>query len=256
MKILAIVGSPKGKGNSYRVTKNLEEEMNLHKKVEFEYLFLKDFNIQMCRGCFSCVRKGEQYCPLKDDTSILKDKIHKSDGIIFVSPCYCQNVTALMKNFIDRFSYLFHRPEFFEQKALALCTTGGSGLKETLNYMSKLEIWGFGTLTQLGVICPPWPIREGLKNKNRKNIKVAAEKFHENLQKKGNPSPNFTQYTHFRFLKKASEMNEYMPKDYAFYKDKKEYFYPVKINFLYKIIISVLLPVILYLMRDIGPKED
>jgi multimeric flavodoxin WrbA len=58
-----------------------------------------------------------------------------SDGVIFVSPAYCQNVTALMKNFVDRFAYIFHRPRFFNQKALIISTTCGAGLKETLNYL-------------------------------------------------------------------------------------------------------------------------
>lgn len=256
MKVLAIIGSPKGRGNSYKVTKKLEEEINSFEKIEFEYIFLKDFNIQMCTGCFSCVRKGENLCPLKDDIDLIKDKMHKSDGLIFVSPCYCLNVTALMKNFIDRLSYVFHRPEFFDQKALSISTSGGSGLKETLDYMSNLQVWGFGTLIELGVVCPPWPLSEGLERKNKSKVSVAAKKFFDELKKGGRPSPNFTQYTHFRFLKKTSELKDYMPKDNEFYKDKEQYFYPVKINFLYKIIISVLLPVIFYIMRDMEPGVD
>jgi multimeric flavodoxin WrbA len=30
------------------------------------------------------------------------------------------NVSALMKDFIDRFSYIFHRPSFFDKKDLLL----------------------------------------------------------------------------------------------------------------------------------------
>ena len=90
--------------------------------VTFEYLFLKDVDLKMCRGCFSCVIKGEDFCPIKDDRAKIEDKMLKSDGVIFVTPCYCQNVSALLKNFIDRFSYVFHRPRFFNQKAMALAT--------------------------------------------------------------------------------------------------------------------------------------
>ena len=256
MKVLAIIGSPKGKGNSYKVTKKLEMEMNILDKFEFEYLFLKDYNVEMCRGCFSCVKKGQKFCPITDDIEIIKEKMHKTDGVIFVSPCYCQNVTGIMKNFIDRLSYLFHRPEFFNQKAVALSTTAGSGLKETLEYLSKLEIWGFGPLVQLGAICPPWPAKDGLIMKNNKNISSAAKKFHKRLKTEGSPSPSFNQYTHFRFLKKTSEMKEYMPRDHEFFKDKDEYFFPVKINFIYKIIVSVMLPIIFYIMRDMGPADQ
>ncbi len=256
MKVLAIIGSPKGKGNSYKVTKELEKQMNNYEKIEFEYLFLKDYNLEMCRGCFSCVKKGKKFCPIKDDREEIENKMFESNGMIFVSPCYCQNVTGLMKNFIDRLSYQFHRPSFFNQKALAISTTAGSGIKETLNYLSKLEIWGFGPMIELGVICPPWPIKEGLKRKNRKNIEQSAEKFYKKLKTEGLASPSFTQYTHFRFLKKTSESKDYLPKDNEFYKDKEEYFYPVKINPLFKILVSVMLPIIFYIMRDMGPAED
>jgi multimeric flavodoxin WrbA len=78
--------------------------MNILEKIEFEYLFLMDFNLEMCRGCFSCVKN--------------------------MSPVYCQNVTGLMKNFIDRLSYLFHRPRFFSQKARHCPQLEDPGLKK------------------------------------------------------------------------------------------------------------------------------
>jgi len=58
MKILAIIGSPRKKGNSYKATKEVEERMKQLGKVEFEYLFLKDADLKMCSGCFNCVSKG------------------------------------------------------------------------------------------------------------------------------------------------------------------------------------------------------
>lgn len=125
-----------------------------------------------------------------------------------------------------------------------------------MNYLSKLEIWGFDPLVELGVICPPRQAKNALKRKNQKNITDAAENFIKKLKTEGIPSPSFTQYTHFRFLKKTSEMEDYMPKDNEFYKNKDEYFYPVKINFLYKNFVFVMLPVIFYVMRDIGPAND
>jgi len=64
----------------------------------------------------------------------------EADGIIFVSPVYCENVSGLMKNFIDRFDYVFHRQRFFDQKAMVLSTSAGGGLKDTLDYLKKLQI--------------------------------------------------------------------------------------------------------------------
>jgi multimeric flavodoxin WrbA len=59
-----------------------------------------------------------------------------ADGIIFVSPAYANNVTGLMKNFIDRFAYVGHRPNFFNQCPMLVATTGYT--EKTLNTLSYL----------------------------------------------------------------------------------------------------------------------
>lgn len=255
MKVLTIIGSPRKKGNSYKATREVEKQMQKQGSVDFEYLFLQDVNLDMCRGCFNCITRGEKYCPLKDDREMIEELMNDSDGIIFVSPCYCQNVSGLMKNFIDRFAYVFHRPKFFKQRAMILASTAGSGLNETLDYMETLHVWGFGKMIKLGIMTPPWPMSDGLKKKNQNKIEKASLKFYKNLEKGGLSKPTFTEYIHFRFMKFTSQMDEYMPADHEFYKDKEEYFYPLKINPLKKHFVSVFMKVILFIMRDIGPAE-
>ncbi|MCL6590984.1 MAG: hypothetical protein K6U80_13650 [Firmicutes bacterium] len=41
-----------------------------------------------------------------------------------------------MKNFLDHFTYFFHRPRFLDKTALVFSTTGGSGLKETRDILN------------------------------------------------------------------------------------------------------------------------
>lgn len=65
--------------------------------LEFEHLMLKDMNLSQCFVCFVCFQKGEKYCPCKDDTSLIEQKVHDADGVIFVTPVYGMNVSALMK---------------------------------------------------------------------------------------------------------------------------------------------------------------
>ena len=114
MKVLAIMGSPKKRGNTYELTRKVEENMKLLGAVEFEYVFLKDLNLESCLGCGICFDKGEELCPLKDERPILEEKMQTADGVIFTSPNYVFNVSGLMKNFIDRFAYVCHRPRFFK----------------------------------------------------------------------------------------------------------------------------------------------
>ena len=253
MKLLAIMGSPRKKGNTYKVTREVEEKMKQLGNVEFEYLFLKDADLKMCSGCFNCVSKGKELCPLKDNRAEIETKMMGSDGIIFATPVYCENVSGYMKNFIDRFAYVFHRPQFFDQKAMVLATSAGGGLKDTLDYLKKLQIWGFGTPVELSVMMPPWPQSDALQKKNKKSIDNAVVNFYKKLQQ-GRQSPNFMQYMHFRFIKEVSKEG-YLPADLAFYKDKDEYFYDTKISPLKKILAPIIMKFAFFMMRDLEPND-
>ena len=108
MRILAIIASPR-KGNTYRLVRQIESEMRrCGDDMEVEYLFLKDTQLEPCKGCFTCISKGEQMCPIKDNRSQIEEKMMVTDGVIFASPVYSFNVSALMKNLVDRMSYVSH----------------------------------------------------------------------------------------------------------------------------------------------------
>lgn len=111
MKTLAIISSFR-KRNTYQVVKDIEAIHNSYYECEYEYLFLKDIDLKTCKGCHACLTRGEQYCPLKDDRDMLIEKIESADAVILASPNHTMNVNWLMKNYIDRLSYLMHRPRF------------------------------------------------------------------------------------------------------------------------------------------------
>lgn len=93
--------------------------------------------------------------------------MHDADGIIFASPVYGMNVPGLMKVLVDRFSYIFHRPRFFEKKALLLCTTGALGQKDVLKYLGLVAgVWGLDVVDRIGLITPPGDLPEDLRTKN------------------------------------------------------------------------------------------
>ena len=96
--------------------------------------------------------KEKILCPLKDDRSIIEEKIKNADGVIFTSPNYVFNVSGLMKNFIDRFAYVCHRPRFFKN-AIVLTTSGVGGSRFMLmNFSTALKIWGFNIVKSFGVL--------------------------------------------------------------------------------------------------------
>lgn len=105
-----------------------------------------------------CLSHGEDRCHLKDDRKTLEKQMLDADGVIFVSPVYALNDTAIMKNFLDRFSYALHRPRFFNQQAMIVCTAGALGLKVAIDSLAVIKLAGFNLVHSAGFITPPGPI--------------------------------------------------------------------------------------------------
>lgn len=254
-KILAIVGSPKGKaGNGYRAIQCIENEMSKLGPVEFTYLPLNKVDLKPCLGCFACVSKGENLCPLEDDRGKIESLIEAHDGIILSSPGYVQNVSGLMKNFIDRFAYTHHRPKYFEKKVL-LVANGGAGLDKTLSGLS-LALGGPKVVGKLAVLSPPWPLKDKAKSKNEKNTRVAAAKFYQSLKGSDLPTPSLTDLLMFKFFKATSkECQTWLPADYEFYSKLEGYYFPTKINPVKSGLASGIVKLVTFIMRDIGPNK-
>lgn len=99
MKILAINGSHRvGENTSKLLQMALDEAAALG--AETEMVDLAELDIEFCAGCNKCLFKP--MCSISDDMDELKQKMLEADGIILGSPDYFSNVTARMKNFIDR----------------------------------------------------------------------------------------------------------------------------------------------------------
>lgn len=235
MKILAIIGSPRKQGNTYKVTKLVEERMQATGGVEFEYVFLKDLDLGMCRGCRLCMDKGEEFCPMKDDRAMLEQKMQSADGVIFASPTYVGNVSGLMKNFIDRFCYVCHRPRFFKN-AMVLTTSGGGGSGFMLMALAiATETWGFKVVHKLGVIMHErhdWGMpreREALESAKVKKVERAARQFYDSIRA-GPPKPGVMDMARFSLTKQAHLKDEPGSADHQYWTehgwyDKGAYYY-------------------------------
>ena len=100
MKAIGICGSPRNGSNTEIL---LREALKTMEKsgVETELILLREKNIELCKGCDEqCHNTGE--CIISDDMQKIYEKLSNSDVIIFGSPTYFDNVTGLMKNFMDR----------------------------------------------------------------------------------------------------------------------------------------------------------
>lgn len=261
MKILAILGSPKGKGSGFKVAKRIEEEMGSYGEVEFDYLMLKEQDLQPCRGCFLCVTRGEDRCPITDDRQLIEERIEAADGVILVSPSYVSNVTWLVKNFIDRLCYTNHRPKFFRQK-LMLVSNAGSGMDKTVEALRLALGAGPQIAAELTYLTPPWPLSERVNAKQARTLQKKTRAFYETIKKDeprgGLPEhPSFGDYLRFRFFKKiSSDTKAYLTADHQYYSAKDEYYYETKNNPLMRLGASVMLKVSMLLMRDLAPASS
>lgn len=241
-KILVIMGSPR-KGNTFRACEELMEQMQQHLPVTFEYLWLKDADLAPCRGCLACFSQGEEKCPNHDDASLIEQKMHEADAVVFATPVYGMNVSGQMKIFIDRLSYIFHRPRFFSQKALLLTTAGVIGNEDVLKYLDTVaRLWGFEVAGKAGLITAA-PVPYYQIDKNREAIARAARDFAAALQRGSRKSPGMMDVFIFRGQRGAfSQLAEISPADYTYWKEKgwfdrrTKYFVDVPVNPVYDLI--------------------
>lgn len=112
MKITVFNGSPRGK----RGTTNVMVEEFLagasRAGAEVENLFLVEKKIEHCLGCVACWVKTPGKCVQEDDMEGLIEKFIDSDISVFATPIHIDNLSGIMKNFIDRL--IATRLPFFE----------------------------------------------------------------------------------------------------------------------------------------------
>lgn len=138
MKILAINGSHRrGKNTAALLSTVLEEAAALGAATEL--LELSDFNIKFCTGCNKCLKRSQ--CSITDDDmTVIGDKLMSADGILLGSPVYWLNVTALMKNLMDRSRYLHMNKNLLAGKVGGAVTCAGllqGGQEMTLRIMEN-----------------------------------------------------------------------------------------------------------------------
>jgi len=221
VKVVAIMGSPH-KGNSLEVTQRLEAELRRQGDVTFEYLHLRELDLQPCKGCFVCFIKGEERCPLKDDMALIRHKIDQADGVVFVSPVYSMHVSYLMKAFIDRFAYNLHRPRYHGKYALAVAVTGNIGLDPTLKYLQDVaEAMGFDCVDRLGYLAAPknTPLRT-ISTRQDRTAEVAAT-FYRAMVTKRPKKLGFIHHLGFRLMQTSyARLEEMSPTDYRHWQER------------------------------------
>ena len=234
MKVTAFIGSGR-KRHSYNACEKFLQNLHALGNVEYELVRLSEYNLGTCKGCRLCFDKGEQCCPFKDDRDILLEKMRNSDGVIFASPNYSFQVSSLMKIFLDRLAFCFHRPCFFGKTFTSVVVQGigkGEDIVKYLDFVGK----GLGFNVVKGCCLKTLePMTEKAQQKFDRLIEIQSRKFYAQLIKREYPSPSLWWLMVFRMGRTSMhKMLDETWRDYTYYRDKgwfeSEYFYPVKLN--------------------------
>ncbi len=104
-----------------------------------------------------------------------------------MAPAYALHIPALMKNFFDRCSYIFHRPCFFGKIAIGVCNQGIAGAKTVTSYFKEVaHSWGFNYVDSLELLTQP-----GYEKKILEKIKKTCQVFIKALHEKKYQKPSY-----------------------------------------------------------------
>ena len=234
-KVTVFVGSPNRGGATHGAARHFLDALESFGDVHGEIVWLRDYHVEVCRGCKSCTDRGEERCPLRDDRDLLIDKMMGSDGVVFAAPNYSFQVPALMKIFLDRLAFLFHRPRFHGKSFTAIVVQGiyrGGKIVKYLEFVGG----GLGFRVVRGSCSRTLePMSESALGKMKDTLAKQGRRFHDQLLRPAYPAPSLLELLLFRMTRTSYRLmlGEHM-RDYAYYRDhglfESDYYYPTRLG--------------------------
>jgi len=122
MRVLGIVGSPRGGGN----TETLVDEVLAGAQeagAKTERITLSALRVEPCRACDAC--RGMGKCVIDDDMRELITRMESSEVWVLGTPVYWWGPTAQFKAFLDRWYAFDGKREFFHRRVVFVVPSGG-----------------------------------------------------------------------------------------------------------------------------------
>ncbi|MCX6550501.1 MAG: flavodoxin family protein [Acidobacteria bacterium] len=233
-RVTAFVASAREK-HTYNAVRQFLDSVQSVGDVESEIVVLSDYDVQTCRGCKTCFDRGEEYCPFKDDRNALIDKMMSSDGVVFASPTYSFQVSAIMKIFLDRLGFAFHRPRFFGKTFTSIVVQAFYGGPKAVEYLDFVgDALGFNVVKG-SCVNSLEPMTHRQHRTNDRVLRAHSTRFHDRLSRPSLPAPTFLHLMMFRMGRtKVRLLLDESWRDYTYYRDKgwfeADYFYPVRLS--------------------------
>lgn len=112
VKILAIYGSPRRKGNTSLLLKKAVQGA-IEAGAEVEEVVLRDLKMSPCLEIYACKDTGR--CVIQDDFQKVYDKLLACHGLMLASPIFFYTVSAHTKILMDRCQSLWAKRYWLEK---------------------------------------------------------------------------------------------------------------------------------------------
>jgi multimeric flavodoxin WrbA len=202
VKVLGINASPRKK-NTYRLIEMVMEGIT-RPEIDKEIITLSDYkNFNFCLGDCACLYIPPGNCVQKDDVQAIQKKIVEADGFVLGSPVYIMQVSAHLKNLIDRCVFWAHRPPLVGKHAVVVSPIAApaQAAKATTEYMkSWLKIIGAWVIGELAVYAPHTHIEN--EDQIRKTALELGAKLGSDMINKKTYPPTEADLQIFRSLKR------------------------------------------------------
>jgi multimeric flavodoxin WrbA len=118
MRLMAIIGSPRRKGNTELLVDQVIAGCRSKTDVDLEKLLVVDKRIDYCTGCLTCIMPspGTGRCVLEDDMAGILENMKKSDAFIFGTPNHMRTISAPLLNFLSRMLPLMEFKAIYDSK--------------------------------------------------------------------------------------------------------------------------------------------
>jgi len=143
MKVIAVQSSPNLDGSTSSLAKAVLNGVKA-KGGETDLIHLNRLDIKPCIACDDgwgkCRKEG--ICILEDDFQNLREKIVKSDALIFATPVYWHDLSESAKIFLDRLRRCEKGNDFetfVGKKAIGIASAGGEIGRGAVRALYNLE---------------------------------------------------------------------------------------------------------------------
>ncbi|MFH1114027.1 MAG: flavodoxin family protein, partial [Pseudomonadota bacterium] len=143
MKIVAVLGSPRPKGNSTALTRKILSKAG-ELGAETQEFVLNKMAFKGCQGCETCKTKLDR-CVLKDDLTEVLDAVKGADAVVLSSPIYFGEISGQLKSFFDR-TYSYVNPDFSSRvqpgkSAVCVFAQAQADLNQYTDVFPRYERW-------------------------------------------------------------------------------------------------------------------